>query len=162
MNSGIENNKWLSTPAHRTAFDWQFPCCVDLTPNISMVITSSTVEEKATPSSRMVQSEPWITSALLRKNNQSQYYHTCTSFNSTSLSVNSGWIESSVIVFKIIVLTFGRIRTKERELMVSILFSYFLKLFILGLYLIFLCLAIIWIYAAIDFLSGLYGISNVQ
>ncbi|KAG7475657.1 hypothetical protein JOB18_035275 [Solea senegalensis] len=33
-----------------------------------MVITSSSVEDKTVPSCRMVQSEPWITSALLRKN----------------------------------------------------------------------------------------------
>lgn len=42
--------------------------------SISMVITSS-VEDKTAPPSRMVQSETWIPSSLLRKN-KSQYKHT--------------------------------------------------------------------------------------
>lgn len=41
-----------------------------------MVITSS-VEDKTAPPSRMVQSETWIPSSLLRKN-KSQYKHTLT------------------------------------------------------------------------------------
>lgn len=37
-------------------------------PSISMVVTSSSVEDQTVPTCRMVQSEPWIASALLRKN----------------------------------------------------------------------------------------------
>ncbi|KAG7235486.1 hypothetical protein INR49_002621 [Caranx melampygus] len=49
-----------------------------------MVITSSSVEDKTVPSCRMVQSEPWITSALLRKNKTmtSQHTHTHPTFSS--------------------------------------------------------------------------------
>lgn len=84
MNSGIENTSDDNYPTPHNlrapvkAFRLTvFPCWIELLPRISMVITSSSVEDKTVPSCRMVQSEPWITSALLRKN-KSQYTHTNT------------------------------------------------------------------------------------
>ncbi|XP_043972159.1 dual specificity tyrosine-phosphorylation-regulated kinase 1B isoform X1 [Gambusia affinis] len=53
-----------------------------------MVVTSSSVDDKTVPSCRMVQSEPWITSTLLRKN-KSASSSGCPPTSSSSSSTSS-------------------------------------------------------------------------
>ncbi|XP_014872459.1 dual specificity tyrosine-phosphorylation-regulated kinase 1B isoform X1 [Poecilia latipinna] len=53
-----------------------------------MVVTSSSVDDKTVPSCRMVQSEPWITSTLLR-NNKSASSSGCPPTSSSSSSTSS-------------------------------------------------------------------------
>ncbi|XP_054879115.1 dual specificity tyrosine-phosphorylation-regulated kinase 1B isoform X1 [Poeciliopsis prolifica] len=59
-----------------------------------MVVTSSSVDDKTVPSCRMVQSEPWITSTLLRKN-KSASSSGCPPTSSSSSSSTSSSSSSS-------------------------------------------------------------------
>ncbi|KAM4736422.1 dual specificity tyrosine-phosphorylation-regulated kinase 1B isoform 1-T1 [Anableps anableps] len=65
-----------------------------------MVVTSSSVDDKTVPSCRMVQSEPWITSALLRKN-KSASSSGCPPTSSSSSSTSSSSSSSTAQGFSL-------------------------------------------------------------